>query len=324
MQNNKINNSNEDNLRYDLHNDLELMKRIESYNRIYNNPNTSSNNNKDINNYINMNENLNQNSAKVHKQNRYTSTDKNKSNENYIYQKEIPVPDTNIDLYEMEMDYFSQITKLKEELQEAKNERKKKEEEAKNIKHRLTLLKNQEKSAFIQFQKVKQQINKILNNRKKNEEKIKQKFMNRKNNKLSFDGSKTSSSFKKNLSSSNLLKKGNKKNVSTMSNTQNNFFIPNYPFFKEDKEKSIDKQKLIDDQDKIMGINVTEIKDTINDENKKNKIRKHLIEKIKQDEVERQRLEKEIAKIEEEENKILNIFQMKRLNKQNNYNENFS
>ena len=60
------------------------------------------------------------------------------------------------------------------------------------------------------------------------------------------------------------------------------------------------------------------MKETITDENDIKILRFHLIEKIKEDEEKRIKLEKEIAKIEEEENKILNTFQRKRNNKQNN------
>ena len=312
------NNSSENNLRYDLSNDLDLMKKIDNYNQMYNNNNkkSTSNNNNINNNYININVTPNSNNINLPKDNRFSSIDKNKSYENYLISKDIPFSDSHIDICEMETEYYAQITNLKEQLYIAKSERKKKEDEAKIIKHRLLLLKNQEQSAIIQLQKMKQQINKILNNRKNNEEKAKQKLISRKNMKNSFDGSKTSTNFKKNTSNSNLFKRGSKKKFSTMSNTQNNFYSGNTQFYNEDKEKTTERKT--EEKPKNNGLNIGELKDTITDENDIKILRFHLIEKIKEDEEKRIKLEKEIAKIEEEENKILNTFQRKRNNKQNN------
>ena len=315
--------SSPNNLRYDFNNELELMKKIEDYNQIYNNNNNKnrpSNNNNINNNYININVTPNPNNINLPKENRFSVIDKNKSCENYMISKEIPISESNVDIGEMETDYYNQITNLKEQISVAKSERKKKEDEAKTIKHRLLLLKNQEKSANIQLQKVKQQINKILSNRKKNEEKVKQKLISRKNLKSSFDGSKTSASFKKNSSSSNLFKRGSKKKFSTMSNTQNNFYSGNLQFYNEDKEKKTERKN--EEKPKNLGLSVGELKETITDENDIKMLRFHLIEKIKEDEEKKLRLEKEIAKIEEEENKILNTFQRQRSYMQNNIDDN--
>ena len=314
------NNSSENNLRYDFNNDLELMKKIDNYNQIYNNNNNNknptSNNNNINNNYININVTPNSSNMNIPKETRISSVGKNKSCENFTNSKEIPISDSNIDIGEMETEYYAQITYLKEQLFITRSERKKKEDEAKIIKHRLLLLKNQEQSAFIQLQNIKQQIIKILNNRKNNEEKAKQKLIMRKNLKNSFDGSKTSASFKKNTSSSNLFKRGSKKKFSAKSNTQNNFYPGNMNIYNEDKEKITDRKT--EEITKNIGINLGEMKETITDENDIKVLKLHLIEKLKEDDEKRLMLENEIAKIEKEENKIINIIQRKKSNNQNN------
>ena len=174
----------------------------------------------------------------------------------------------NINLAEIEYEYDTYISNLKLKLNQEREERKKKEEEFVLIQHRLIKLKNQEKSKILQLKNIKEHIDKIINNRIKSQEKL--------NEKLS---EKRYTSKNNNTSSSWLGITNSNYNNKSMSKSQNNFYSV--------KSKNMDIKK---------------------DESNNNKkdFKQTLLEKIKKDEEEKKRIEDEIAKIEEEENKLMN------------------
>ena len=174
----------------------------------------------------------------------------------------------NINLAEIEYEYDTYISNLKLKLNQEREERKKKEEEFVLIQHRLIKLKNQEKSKILQLKNIKEHIDKIINNRIKSQEKL--------NEKLS---EKRYTSKNNNTSSSWLGITNSNFNNKSMSKSQNNFYSV--------KSKN------------------TDIKKNESNNNKKD-FKQTLLEKIKKDEEEKKRIEDEIAKIEEEENKLMN------------------
>ena len=174
----------------------------------------------------------------------------------------------NINLAEIEYEYDTYISNLKLKLNQEREERKKKEEEFVLIQHRLIKLKNQEKSKILQLKNIKEHIDKIINNRIKSQEKL--------NEKLS---EKRYTSKNNNTSSSWLGITNSNYNNKSMSKSQNNFYSV--------KSKN------------------TDIKKDESNNNKKD-FKQTLLEKIKKDEEEKKRIEDEIAKIEEEENKLMN------------------
>jgi hypothetical protein len=117
-------------------------------------------------------------------------------------------------LSQIENDYDAYISNLKMKLLKERSERKKKEEEAIMIQHRLTLLKNQEQSKLLQLKNVKQHIERIIDNRIKAQEKLNEKLIEKKNSKnnmnISLGGSNSFSLNRKYISSSNFSHKANK------------------------------------------------------------------------------------------------------------------
>jgi len=220
-----------------------------------------------------------------------------------------------IDIEAMENQYNTYINELKKKLFEAKNERRKKEEEAMQIQHRLTVLKNHEQSKLVEFEKVKEQIGKIINNRFKAEENMKIKLEERKYFKKSIGpwGKTPSPPIKKNKTMRNFLNKRRKNKF--MHNSQKDFYRPkkfNNFSLEQNNEKINDNYNFSNIANKNKSIDLNNIdlnmfkslsKSGIND---KKLFKMQLIEKLKQDEEEKKKIESEIAKIEEEENKILN------------------
>ena len=174
----------------------------------------------------------------------------------------------NINLAEIEYEYDTYISNLKLKLNQEREERKKKEEEFVLIQHRLIKLKNQEKSKILQLKNIKEHIDKIINNRIKSQEKLNEKLSEKR---FTSKNNNTSSSWL-GITNSNF-------NNKSMSKSQNNFYSV--------KSKN------------------TDIKKDESNNNKKD-FKQSLLEKIKKDEEEKKRIEDEIAKIEEEENKLMN------------------
>jgi len=301
----KINSIYENNLRYENSN---LNNRINEYNKNYKNSSTNFNNFANSSNGINTNEKSQNKTA----------------NSNMINNLRPPqISDYQnpelIDIESMENQYNIYINELKKKLAEAKNERRKKEEEAMLIQHRLTVLKNQEQSKLVEFEKVKEQIGKIINNRFKAEENLKIKLQERNYFKKSIGpwGKTPSPLVKKHKTMKNYLNKHRRNKF--MTSSQKDFYHPknlNNFTFEQNNEKSngnynynynsiANKNRSIDLDNIDMNMFKNLSKSGIND---KKLFKMQLIEKLKQDEEERKKIENEIAKIEEEENKILNQF----------------
>ena len=218
-----------------------------------------------------------------------------------------------IDITSMENQYNIYINDLKMKLAEAKNERRKKEEEAIFIQHRLTLLKNKEQAKLLEFEREKAQIKKILNNRFQAQKNMKRKLEERNyfKNSIGSWGKSNSTSIKKNKTISNFFNRRKKNRF--MNSSQKNFYrLKKLKNFTIDQNNDEMKDIIIFSNNKSIDLNNIDInmiknlsKSPIND---KKLFKKQLIEKLKQDEEEKKRIEDEIAKIEEEENKLLNKF----------------
>lgn len=307
MDNNKI--PYEKNMRYE-----NLDNNKVEYNAITNNYsiNFNINNNKESNETNNGNNLISKEKIFNFKTDKKSKTDKNQYNSNL-----------NINTFSSRMgkspssgafnnqlidnDRDSYINKLKEKLSKTRAERRKKEEEAVTIQHRLTLLKNKEQTKIFQFKKMKGHINKILNNRNKVQENLKIKLKERNNYK-----NRLNAKFGNNnhVSENKNKKYLNKPKNNTINRSQKNIHPLKLCSF--DSEKKSDKIDINIDNFNIDDDNLNINKN--NDYNSKNNFRlfkEKLIKKIKQDEEEKKRIEKEIAKIEVEENKLLKIFNKK-------------
>ncbi len=290
--------------------DTELNNKIKEYNAVYNN-----------NNFNNITNNINNCNIKVKKNNSvYKKINNNNSNNsNNFISYDCPSSDY-INLSQIENEYDKYISNLKLKLSKEREESKKKEEEAMLIKHRLTLLKNQEQSKLLQMKKVKQNIDRIINNRKKTQEKLNEKLIEKKNSKNSINTSWAratcqDSQINKKINCSSLSQKANR-SINLKSNSQYNYRNLNindneinYDLDKNNessgkKRKNEKNEKYsIDNSDLNKRINNADLR--LNSEENKQFFKLQLIEKLKKDEEEKKMLEKEIAEIEEEEKMLL-------------------
>ena len=325
----------ENNLNYE---DEKLNKKINEYNQIYNNNNNKYKlNDAIIKSDIKINENSKNikenNYNRILKENKYINNSNKKSTNNYI-------PPELINLSEIENEYDIYISNLKVQLSKERAERKKKEEEAILIQHRLTLLKNQEQSKLLQIKKIKEHIDKIINNRIESQEKLNEKLNEKKNsnirnatNKSWIIGNNSYSQMKKNISCSNFShKSNNSKNLK--SNSQSNFYNSKFKIYDFDKnnennkgsykkikskEKNFEKNTLDNSDIKKRMNNFNNINIRLNSDENKKLFKQQLIEKIKQDEEEKRKIEEEISKIEEEEKMLLNQLDNRWLENNNNF-----
>ena len=305
-----------------------LNKKIDEYNQIYNN-----NNNYKLNDIMLKPDNqINENSKNIN-----SNSNKNINNSNKKSSNDYNSPEF-INLSEIENEYDTYISNLKIKLSKERGERKKKEEEAILIQHRLTLLKNQEQSKLLQIKKIKEHIDKIINNRIKSQEKLIEKLNEKKNSNIKINTNKSwiignNSQMKKNISCSNFShKSNNSKNI--MSNSQSNFYNSKFKIYDFDKNKENNKgsYKKIKSKDKKIEKNTIDNSDLkkrmnntnnvnlrLNSNENKKLFKQQLMEKIKQDEEEKRKIEEEIAKIEEEEKMLLNQLDNRWLENNNNY-----
>ncbi len=185
-------------------------------------------------------------------------------------------------------EYDTEIYKLKAQLSFVKEERKKTENDYNIIRHRLTLLKNQEKTNKLNFQNIKYRFKNIINNRLESQKRISKKL----NKTLNFNNSKN------NIKKINKYKTSHTPNgPARFSRTYNSFYpmgSSSNKFYSNFENKNYN--------DKIISMDYNE------EENNKNKLKEKLIEKLKEDEEEKKRIEEEIAKIEQEELLLLNTF----------------
>ena len=211
------------------------------------------------------------NNLQVNRNNNYNK------NPNEIRQELFPENKNNnmnvLNLNILNEEYDIHISNLKEQLSIVKEERKKTENKYNLIKHRLLKLKNQEKTNNINFQNIKHRFQKIVNNRIETQKKI------NKNKKAYFSASKYK-----------ILKKNN---ISNFSHTPNN---------------SLNFKKTYSNFGKKYTNNNKSNLDYTMEEKSKNKLRLKLIEKLKEDEEEKKKIEDELAQIENEEFLLLNAF----------------
>jgi len=287
----------------------------------YNNNNNNKNNSVNLNNATNKSNNIiiNANSKtpkktqiRIHK----------KANKNLINNIKPQLTDYQgpefDEITSMENQYNIYINDLKMKLSEAKNERRKKEEEAILIQHRLTLLKNKEQIKLLEYEREKEQIGKILNNRIQAQKNLKRKMQERNYFKNSIGqwgkSPSLSTSIKRNKTSTSFFN-GYKKNKN-MNNSHKDFYrLKKYKNFTIEQNNDNIKDNInfnFNNVSKSIDLNNIDLnmlknlsKSTTND---KQLFKKQIIEKLKQDEEEKKRIEDEIAKIEEEENKLLNKF----------------
>ena len=168
------------------------------------------------------------------------------------------------------MDYDENISELKEKLLISKDLRKKSEIERKALEHRILLLKNQEKFAILQFQNTKKKIEQILINRSQAEERMKQQSMSRKK-------IRNSRTYSLDFDKRRKMSKGN--------------------VFGNDNGNG-------EEQKDNLNCNCNN-NNKMNEEKERMKL--ELMEKLKEDEKERERLENEIANIEKEEFRLLQM-----------------
>ena len=324
----------ENNFRYD---NPDINNKKSEYNIIKNNNSITFNNIKSkdsdaissSNNINNINENTQNIKTEIKSNKKSDKSIFNSNRSNYPVTLGTPPPNPekfNTPL--MDNEFNSHINILKAKLSKTRAERRKREEEAVIIQHRLTVLRNKEQAKILQFKNMKGHINKILNNRNKVQENLKIKINERNNykNRLSSKPKPRKVNYlsekKRNIKTNNNknysnIKNNIKKNV--MTSSQNNIHplkLSNFNFDLEQKSDKIDSNmdniNIDDDKTNVIKSNDYNIKDSIKS------FKEKLIRKIKQDEEEKKRIEKEIAKIEEEENKILKIFNKKKLSNDNN------
>ena len=185
-----------------------------------------------------------------------------------------------LNLNSLNEEYDAYILNLKEQLSMVKQERKKTENNYQIIKHRLTLLKNQEQTININFQNIKYRFKRILNNRIQS-----QKKLQKSSSKKSFERS--------NISTSNYNNIKNYKNYFHISHTPKSSINLSRTYSNFTKKSN--KKNSIDLSDKGF---------------EKGKLKQKLIEKLKEDEEEKKRIEEEIAKIEQEEYLLLKSFKI--------------
>ena len=195
--------------------------------------------------------------------------DCNENNNNQILTKNDIPSSGNINLTDIENEYDTYITNLKLQLNKEREERKKKEEEFVIVQHRLIVLKNQEKSKILQLRNIKEHIDRIINNRIKSQEKLNETLIEKRN-----------------------ASKNTNTNTSWIGSTNSNYINNNKPMSKS--------------QNNFYNLKLKNIEPNKKEENKNKKdFKQILLEKIKKDEEEKKKIEDEIAKIEEEENKLL-------------------
>ena len=201
-------------------------------------------------------------------------------------------------------EYDSQIANLKEQLLIAKEERKKTENEYYLIKHRLTKLKNQEITNNLNFQNIKYRFKLILKNRLESNKKISDTYTKYKPKKIKNLNPINNDYFITSQKFSNIINNKSKTEIK-QNKTHNNFYSGlNEKIMNEDNNNKNNMDNKID-----YNINSNQNENDFNEEElEKNLIKKKILEKLKDDQEEKRKIEEEIAKIEEEELLLINEF----------------
>ena len=201
-------------------------------------------------------------------------------------------------------EYDSQIANLKEQLLIAKEERKKTENEYYLIKHRLTKLKNQEITNNLNFQNIKYRFKLILKNRLESNKKISDTYTKYKPQKIKNINPINNDYFITSQKSINISNNKSKTEIK-QNKTHNNFYSGlKEKIMNEDNNNKNNMDNKID-----YNINSNQNENDFNEEElEKNLIKKKILEKLKDDQEEKRKIEEEIAKIEEEELLLINEF----------------
>ena len=201
-------------------------------------------------------------------------------------------------------EYDSQIANLKEQLLIAKEERKKTENEYYLIKHRLTKLKNQEITNNLNFQNIKYRFKLILKNRLESNKKISDTYTKYKPKKIKNLNPINNDYFITSQKSNNISNNKSKTEIK-QNKTHNNFYSGlKEKIMNEDNNNKNNMDNKID-----YNINSNQNENDFNEEeSEKNLIKKKILEKLKDDQEEKRKIEEEIAKIEEEELLLINEF----------------
>ena len=201
-------------------------------------------------------------------------------------------------------EYDSQIANLKEQLLIAKEERKKTENEYYLIKHRLTKLKNQEITNNLNFQNIKYRFKLILKNRLESNKKISDTYTKYKPKKIKNINTIYNDYFITSQKSNNISNNKSKTEIK-QNKTHNNFYSGlKEKIMNEDNNNKNNMDNKID-----YNINSNQNENDFNEEElEKNLIKKKILEKLKDDQEEKRKIEEEIAKIEEEELLLINEF----------------
>ena len=201
-------------------------------------------------------------------------------------------------------EYDSQIANLKEQLLIAKEERKKTENEYYLIKHRLTKLKNQEITNNLNFQNIKCRFKLILKNRLESNKKISDTYTKYIPKKIKNINLINNDYFITSQKSNNISNNKSKTEIK-QNKTHNNFYSGlQEKIMNEDNNNKNNMDNKID-----YNINSNQNENNFNEEElEKNLIKKKILEKLKDDQEEKRKIEEEIAKIEEEELLLINEF----------------
>ena len=194
-------------------------------------------------------------------------------------------------------EYNNYISNLKQKINEAREIRKDTEYKAKILKHRLTVLKNQEQRSLIQFKRIKLTLQNILKNRIESENRMKLTASLKKNHRrgqsVLFPKQTMSQTITKNKSYFNYSKCINDNNsVGDCKNKTTN------SFYRRNNNKTINSENNLDSKEEF----------NLNNSFEKNKFREQLLEKLREDQEEKKKIEEEIKKIEKEELQMFNNF----------------
>ena len=202
-------------------------------------------------------------------------------------------------------EYSNYITNLKQQISEEREIRKEIENKAKILKHRLIILKNQEQKSLLQFQRIKFTLQNILKNRIEAENRMKLFISLKKNHRRSqsglFSKQTPSKTIKSNKSNFNCTKSLNVSSIGDFKNkTANNFY-------RNSNNNSINFEKNFDTKEEF----------DLNNTYEKNKFREQLLEKLREDQEQKRKIEEEIKKIEEKELEMFNNFNSNKKNSNN-------
>ena len=248
----------------------------------------------------------NQNSIKQYNNNTYNVPNNNTYNKNFTsnennQNKKCSINNNSetekLDLSIINEEYNNYIANLKQQISEAREVRKDTEYKAKILKHRLTILKNQEQKSLLEFKRIKSTLQNILKNRIESENRMKLSISLKKNHRRGqsnlFLNRTPSKTIKTNKSYFNCPRNLDVSCVGSCKNkTISNFYRNNNSYKSKNYGKNYDLKEEFD----------------LNNSFEKNKFREQLLEKLKEDQEQKKKIEEEIKNIEKEQFHMFNSF----------------